>query len=79
MCSQDKLRLQPIHTDVLNAVASSTLFYATGTYLLPMAYPEGYPLHPAYQAEHAGWVSVVINQAGEVVTAYPSLSILHQQ
>ena len=39
----------PIHTDVLNAVAPSTLFHTTGTYLLPMAYPEGCPLHPAYR------------------------------
>jgi hypothetical protein len=43
----------PIHTDVLNAVAPSTLFHTTGTYLLPMAYPEGCPLHPAYPAGHA--------------------------
>jgi hypothetical protein len=39
----------PIHMDVLNAVAPSTLFHTTGTYLLPMAYPEGCPLHPATQ------------------------------
>jgi hypothetical protein len=43
----------PIHTDVLNAVAPSTLFHTNGTYLLPMAYPEGCPLHPAYPAGHA--------------------------
>jgi hypothetical protein len=43
----------PIHADVLNAVAPSTIFRASGTYLLPMAYPEGSPLHPAYPAGHA--------------------------
>jgi hypothetical protein len=43
----------PIHTDVLNAVAPSALFHTSGTYLLPMAYPEGCPLHPAYPAGHA--------------------------
>jgi hypothetical protein len=42
-----------VHTDVLNAVAPSVLFHTTGTYLLPMAYPEGCPLHPAYPAGHA--------------------------
>jgi hypothetical protein len=43
----------PIHADVLNAAALSTVFRASGTYLLPMAYPEGCPLHPAYPAGHA--------------------------
>jgi hypothetical protein len=43
----------PIHADVLNAAAPSTVFRASGTYLLPMAYPEGCPMHPAYPAGHA--------------------------
>jgi hypothetical protein len=32
---------------VLDAV-----FQQTGSYLLPMAYPDGSPLHPAYPAAH---------------------------
>lgn len=43
----------PLHADVLNAAAPSTIFRTFGTYLLPMAYPEGCPLHPAYPAGHA--------------------------
>jgi hypothetical protein len=43
----------PIHADVLNATALSAVFRASGTYLLPMAYPEGCPMHPAYPAGHA--------------------------
>jgi hypothetical protein len=43
----------PIHADVLNAAAPSTMSRASGTYLLPMAYPEGAPLHPAYPAGYA--------------------------
>ena len=44
----------PLHADVLNAAVLSTVFRASGTYLLPMAYPEGCPpLHPAYPAGHA--------------------------
>ncbi len=35
--------------EVLNAV-----FSKFGTYLLPMAFPEGSPTHPAYPAGHAG-------------------------
>jgi hypothetical protein len=42
-----------IHEDVLNAKALDTVFRATGSYLLPMAYPEGCPTHPAYPAGHA--------------------------
>jgi PAP2 superfamily len=43
----------PIHADVLGAAALSIVFRTYGTYLLPMAYPEGCPLHPAYPAGHA--------------------------
>jgi hypothetical protein len=43
----------PIHADVLNAAAPSTVFRVSGTYLLPLAYPEGCPMHPAYPAGHA--------------------------
>jgi hypothetical protein len=43
----------PIHADVLNSAALPAIFKATGSYLLPMPYPEGSPLHPSYPAAHA--------------------------
>ena len=43
----------PIHSDLLNSTALSTVFAANGTYLLPQSYPEGCPLHPSYPAGHA--------------------------
>jgi hypothetical protein len=42
----------PIHSDVLNSAALKAVFSATGSYLLPMAYPTGSPLHPSYPAAH---------------------------
>jgi hypothetical protein len=46
----------PIHTALLDSIyASSRLggYMPEGNALLPMAYPEGCPLHPAYGAGHA--------------------------
>jgi membrane-associated phospholipid phosphatase len=43
----------PLHEEVLEASALSTVFRTYGSYLLPMAYPEGCPTHPAYPAGHA--------------------------
>jgi membrane-associated phospholipid phosphatase len=43
----------PIHPKLLNSQALAGIFDAHGTYLLPMAYPEGCPTHPAYPAGHA--------------------------
>jgi hypothetical protein len=43
----------PVHPDLLNSAALNGVFTANGTYLLPQAYPEGCPLHPAYPAGHA--------------------------
>jgi hypothetical protein len=42
----------PIHPDVLNSTALSSVQTANGNALLPMAYPEGSPRHPAYGAGH---------------------------
>ncbi|MDX1996997.1 MAG: vanadium-dependent haloperoxidase [Thermoanaerobaculia bacterium] len=42
-----------IHPDVLNSDAAAAVFSAHGNYLLPMAFPEGSPAHPAYPAGHA--------------------------
>jgi hypothetical protein len=43
----------PIHADILNSSVLDELFSRNGGYLLPMAYPEGSPTHPAYGAGHA--------------------------
>jgi membrane-associated phospholipid phosphatase len=43
----------PLPEDVLKANALSVVFRTYGSYLLPMAYPEGCPTHPAYPAGHA--------------------------
>jgi membrane-associated phospholipid phosphatase len=47
------LNYYPIHTDVFNSKAADKVFSKTGAYLLPQAYPEGSPLHPAYPSGHA--------------------------
>lgn len=43
----------PIHADILNSRALNRIRRRYRTYLLPMAFPEGSPLHPAYGAGHA--------------------------
>ncbi|PEI92574.1 phosphoesterase [Bacillus pseudomycoides] len=43
----------PIHPELLNSQVISEVFSKFGTYLLPLAYPEGCPTHPAYPAGHA--------------------------
>ena len=43
----------PLHASVLNSQAVREVFRVAGGYLLPQAYPEGSPLHPAYGAGHA--------------------------
>ena len=43
----------PIHSDILNSAVLKALFSKNGTYLLPMAYPSGSPVHPSYPAAHA--------------------------
>lgn len=42
-----------LHPDILNSAALDEVFAANGTYLLPMAFPEGSPTHPSYVAGHA--------------------------
>src|SRR5260370_36879745 len=53
----------PIHSDVLNSAALKAVFSAKGSYLLPMAYPAGSPLHPSYPASHAvvagAWITAL--------------------
>jgi membrane-associated phospholipid phosphatase len=43
----------PLHKDVLEANALSVVSHTYGSHLLPMAYPQGCPTHPAYPAGHA--------------------------
>ena len=43
----------PIHADVLNSAAVNRIKQQFGTWLLPMAFPEGCPVHPSYGAGHA--------------------------
>ena len=43
----------PVHPDILNSQALNEVFSKNGTYLLPMAFPEGSPTHPSYGAGHA--------------------------
>ncbi len=43
----------PIHPTALNSTALARIYSAHGSYVLPMAYPEGCPTHPAYPAGHA--------------------------
>jgi hypothetical protein len=43
----------PLHSDLFQSAALDTVFRATRSYLLPMAYPEGSPAHPSYPAGHA--------------------------
>jgi membrane-associated phospholipid phosphatase len=43
----------PIHPKLLDSRARQEVFDRYGTCLLPMAYPEGSPTHPAYPAGHA--------------------------
>jgi len=43
----------PIHSDILNSAAVQEVNRKFGSYLLPMAFVEGCPSHPAYGAGHA--------------------------
>lgn len=48
-----KKRDYPIHDQVLSSKALAQTHGKFGSYLLPMAFPEGSPTHPAYGAGHA--------------------------
>ena len=48
----------PIHSDILNSAALKMTFSAHGTYLLPMPYPAGSPMHPSYPAAHSAVVGM---------------------
>ena len=46
-------RSYEIHEDILGSECLARTFDLQGSYLLPQAYPEGSPTHPAYPAGHA--------------------------
>ncbi|RXI96358.1 phosphatase PAP2 family protein [Anaerobacillus alkaliphilus] len=48
-----KAKNYPIHSELLDSKVLSKIYDKYGTYLLPMSYPEGCPIHPAYPAGHA--------------------------
>jgi hypothetical protein len=43
----------PLHPDLLDSPVLDLVQRATGTWLLPQAYPEGSPIHPSYPSGHA--------------------------
>lgn len=43
----------PIHADIFNSPVLNRIWRKYRSYLLPMAFPEGSPTHPAYGAGHA--------------------------
>ncbi|MCI0660153.1 MAG: vanadium-dependent haloperoxidase, partial [Acidobacteria bacterium] len=43
----------PVNEKLLNSPALAAVFSKFGTYLLPQAYPEGCPCHPAFTGGHA--------------------------
>ena len=51
--TKTKVVSYPIHADVLNSSVMDMIYGRTGNYLLPQAFPEGAPLHPAYPSGHA--------------------------
>jgi hypothetical protein len=55
-----------VHPDVLDSEAVARVHQAYGTALLPQAYPEGSPTHPAYPAGH----SVVAGACATMLKAF---------
>jgi membrane-associated phospholipid phosphatase len=43
----------PLHSEILSSPVLDAVHRVYGTYLLPMAFPEGSPTHPSYGAGHA--------------------------
>jgi hypothetical protein len=46
----------PIHAKLLDSPALAAVFSQYGSYLLPQAYPEGCPTHPAFPGGHASFI-----------------------
>src|SRR6185436_18208399 len=43
----------PLHAEVLRSEAANRAFVKNNSWFLPMAFPEGCPMHPSYGAGHA--------------------------
>ena len=50
----------PINENILNSPVLDVVFDANGSFLLPQAFPEGAPCHPAYPSGHATWAGAAI-------------------
>jgi membrane-associated phospholipid phosphatase len=50
----------PVPSKLLGSQAVAEVFDAYGSYLLPMAYPEGCPAHPAYPSGHATFAGACV-------------------
>lgn len=50
----------PINRELLRSQSIAEVFHRYGDYLLPLAYPEGCPAHPAYPAGHACIIGAVV-------------------
>lgn len=64
----------PVHPDLLQAPVLDEVYGRTGSYLLPQAFPEGSPLHPAYPSGHAtvaGACSVVLKAVFDEASLIP--------
>ena len=50
----------PINSEILSSPVLDRVFNQYGSYLLPQAYPEGSPTHPAYPAGHATYAGACV-------------------
>jgi PAP2 superfamily len=50
----------PIHSKLLDSSALAAVFNMYGSYLLPQAYPEGCPTHPAFPGGHATFIGASV-------------------
>jgi hypothetical protein len=50
----------PLPAELLSSSALAEVYRENGTYLLPMAYPEGSPTHPSYPAAHAATAAACV-------------------
>lgn len=50
---REKADVFPLHPEIAGSSVLERVRLQTGTHLLPMAFPEGSPLHPAYGSGHA--------------------------
>lgn len=69
-----------IHADLLNSAALDEVQTKYSSYLLPQAYPEGSPTHPAYPAGHAAFSGACVtvlkayfNESAPIVNVAPDV------